>query len=534
MSSKKQPNIVIFNPDQMRADALHHLGNAAAITPNFDAILDDGVSFENAFCQNPVCTPSRCSFLTGWYPHVRGHRTMTHMLHKEDPMLFKSLRDAGYYVWLNMRNDMLPAQNKNYYSGYADEVMGIKIKQRGISEKIGNKKLMQMFNKQMNKALTQDPSRGTPESDTYYSFFKGKVKTAGGHGIGDLDRMSIDGALKLIHNRPKSQPFCVFLGLMAPHPPYGVSDPFFSQIDRSKLPERIPAPESWDDKPAMLKGLADLQHMHTWMEDRWDELRATYLGMVAKIDLQFGQIVQALKDEGIYDETAIFVLSDHGDFTGDYGLVEKNQNTFEDCLTNVPLMVKPPKGWDCKPGKRKSLVELIDFYATVKEIAGFQSNHTHFGKSLVTNIAGGVDSHRDAVFCEGGRLNHESHASEASLHPHLDPSMEYYPRMKLQRTTDGTHTKATMCRTEKFKYVRRFYEKDEFYDLTSDPQELHNKIDEVEYQKIIGDMKERMLTFYQETCDVVPKQTDSRFGPFEAKIFLKMRLKARRKRKKLK
>ena len=61
-----KPNIVIFNPDQWRADVLGHLGNPAAVTPNLDRLVaEDGVSFSNAFCQNTVCTPSRCSFMTG-------------------------------------------------------------------------------------------------------------------------------------------------------------------------------------------------------------------------------------------------------------------------------------------------------------------------------------------------------------------------------------------------------------------------------------------------------------------------------------
>jgi arylsulfatase A-like enzyme len=79
-----KPNILIFNPDQFRADALGHLGNSAAHTPILDDLVkNDAVSFRSAFCQNPVCTPSRCSFMSGLYPHVLGHRTMYHMLHEE-------------------------------------------------------------------------------------------------------------------------------------------------------------------------------------------------------------------------------------------------------------------------------------------------------------------------------------------------------------------------------------------------------------------------------------------------------------------
>ena len=80
----KKPHLLIFNPDQWRGDVLGHMGNPAVQTPDLDRFAaEDAVSFRNAFCQNPVCTPSRCSFMSGWYPHVRGHRTMSHMLHPD-------------------------------------------------------------------------------------------------------------------------------------------------------------------------------------------------------------------------------------------------------------------------------------------------------------------------------------------------------------------------------------------------------------------------------------------------------------------
>ena len=79
---EKRPHIIIINPDEMRYDTLSHMDvNKAAYTPNLDRLVeDDAVSFSNAFCQNPVCVPSRCSFMTGLYPHTRGHRTMSYLL----------------------------------------------------------------------------------------------------------------------------------------------------------------------------------------------------------------------------------------------------------------------------------------------------------------------------------------------------------------------------------------------------------------------------------------------------------------------
>ena len=92
----KCPHIIIFNPDEMRADTIAHLGNPAAITPCLDEFShQDAVSFSRAYCQNPVCVPSRCSFFTGLYPHTKGHRTMNYLLHPGEPSLFTAEQRAG-------------------------------------------------------------------------------------------------------------------------------------------------------------------------------------------------------------------------------------------------------------------------------------------------------------------------------------------------------------------------------------------------------------------------------------------------------
>ncbi|MDQ3657107.1 MAG: sulfatase-like hydrolase/transferase, partial [Chloroflexota bacterium] len=240
------------------------------------------------------------------------------------------------------------------------------------------------------------------------------------------------------------------------------------------------------------------------------ELRATYLGMCARVDFQFGLLLDALREAGIYDDTAIFMFSDHGDFTGDYGLVEKTQNTFEDCLTRVPLVVKPPAGTPVTSRVTDALVELIDVPATVEAITGISPAHTHFGRSLLPLLAGETDVGREAVFCEGGRLAGEDQAKELDSPGSHDPANIYWPRVGVQATDDVAHTKAIMCRTADHKYVRRLYETDELYDLRRDPSELENRIGAPEYAEVLAAMRERLLTHLLETTDVVPMQTDRR------------------------
>jgi arylsulfatase A-like enzyme len=235
--------------------------------------------------------------------------------------------------------------------------------------------------------------------------------------------------------------------------------------------------------------------------------------MCARLDHQFGMIVEALKDKSFYDETAIFMFSDHGDFTGDYGLVEKTQNTFEDCLTKVPFIVKPPKEIPVRPHVSDALIELVDLPATVFALTGIEPGYSHFGKSLLRLLGGATDQHRDAVFCEGGRLYGEDHASESiNLYRWNDDPVEgqYWPRLRLQASDEQPwHTKATMCRTESFKYVRRLYEQDELYDLEQDPHELDNRIADPALAQVLFGLKERLLTWYMETCDVVPMELDA-------------------------
>ena len=509
--ANKQPHIIIFNPDQMRADSMGHLGNQAAYTPNLDKFAQEGTSFRNAYVQNPVCTPSRCSFMSGLYPHVGGHRTISHMMHKEEHVLLRELKNEGYHVWTNGRNDLIPAKGKKPFRDYANTVF------------VPKKKLsLKMFMEELDES---DHSLEGRMKSYKYSHYHGTIKNETNESLYDMDAAWVEGAVDFIHNRPKDKPICMFLPLMYPHPPYQVEEKYMDLIDPSKLPSRIKEPNDWTDKPAMLKGLYEKQGLADWTEEMWTHLRATYLAMCARVDEQFGMLVETLKEAGIYEDSAIFFFSDHGDYTGDYGIVEKNQNTFEDCLTNVPFLMKLPDWMNGQKGINDELIELVDFYATVEDITGMKPTHTHFGKSLKSLVMGQVNSHRGAVFCEGGRLKNELHCSEGYHYPELvNEENVYYPRISLQVSQGPEHTKATMMRTDRYKYVKRLDEKDELYDLNYDLANHKNLIDDPSYQNVILEMKNSMLDWLQETSDIVPFEEDERMDQEMILMFLKSQL----------
>ena len=172
------------------------------------------------------------------------------------------------------------------------------------------------------------------------------------------------------------------------------------------------------------------------------------------------------------------------DFAGDYGLVEKAQNTFQDCLSRVPFVVKPPADVPTAAGVRDQLVELVDFPATVYALAGVDCGYWHFGRSLDRTARTARRGTPGRGLLRGRSLacGKCRRASERAFSANSALGL-YSPRVNLQvaEVGEGTalpHTKAAMCRTERMKYVRRAFEMDELYDLTEDPGETRNLIAE--------------------------------------------------------
>lgn len=489
MPENRPPNLVLFVPDEWRGDVLGHAGHGAVPTPIIDRLVEtEGVSFTRTYAQNPVSTPSRCSFMSGWYPHVHGHRTMYYMLDEDEPNLLKVLKRNGYRVFWGGKNDLVPADAP--LDGIADV----------------------RFRPEREVALTPGPPnakwRGEIGDPRFYSFYQGRLGEPGQPWI-DKDLAVVGAALDFVRATPRDEPWALYLSLIHPHPPYGVEEPWYSLVPREGLPPRAPTPD-FAHKPSMLAWIHARQGLSGWTEAEWDELRAVYYGMCARLDHLFGDMIAALKDLGFYDDTALVFFADHGDFVGDYGLVEKTQNTFEDCLTRVPLVIKPPKGVAVTPGIRSQLVELVDLPATVMDLLGIEWPHPGFGRSVAPLLGDPARTHRDEVFAEGGRLYGETQCMELQSLGGQTPEGLYWPRLSAQRSAGPEHTKAIMCRTARYKYVYRHYESDELYDLETDPMELDNRIEDPAVAPVAAELKARVFRWLVETSDVVPFESDAR------------------------
>ena len=495
------PNIILFMPDQWRGEALGCVGNPVVKTPNCDAFAAQGVAFSNAFTQNGVCTPARCSLATGWYPHVNGHRSMHHFLRRHEPNLMRYLKDAGYFVWWGGKNDLIPREDW-------DLVCDARVEGRG----------------------TRGPEKPAPAFGDrhYYTFYRGCVSEQPMH-LGDDD--VVDHAVDFLGRR-QDKPFFMWINQGFPHPPYFVEREWFDLYSPDALPPMAPA--VLERKPGLLDAIRRKTGCDKLTDEEFRLIKATYYAMVSRTDRNFGRVLGAVKRAGLWDSTAIFMTSDHGDFAGDYRLVEKTQNTFEDVLTRVPLLARVPGCRENRDaphfpsegdaGSRKigsvpvfpGMVESMDLFATIMEVAGVPARHTHFAKSLLPLLRGETNQHREFACCEGGGRVEEAHTHE--FQGSHTPDHIYHPRITIQNTQPELHGKAVMLRTREWKYVRRLYDTDELYDLTRDPDELVNLIDpsaslgasDPRCDSVVRSMREKMLTWLLDTGDAVPFQWDKR------------------------
>ncbi len=475
MAGSRRPSFIFFNPDELRADAVHHLDGRPVHTQNLDRLAAEGITFGQCHVQNTVCTPSRCSFMTGWYPHVRGHRTLYHALQPHEPNLLRTLKQAGYNVVWHGKNDLL-AQGS-----FPDSVS---------------------YHCDRQAPRPTFPPNPYPRGHRLYRSFcfgcRGEAPYL------DSDEMHVREACEFLRN-PGDDPFFLFLPLTFPHPPYTVEEPFFSRHDPAKVPDPLPA--LLDDKPHYMRALREDYGTAAYSPEEWREMVATYYGMVSRIDDQLGRILDSLESSPARDDTVVLVMSDHGDYVGDYGLVEKWPTGLQDVLTRVPMIWRLPDVVGPTPRHRSdALVESIDLVPTVLEASGVEASYDHFGRSLLPLIRGETDEHRDAVFAEGGHGPTE----KQSIEPWLPEDFVYYIKTARQQLDPSTVAKAAMVRTPTHKYVARLVGGDELYDLASDPGELVNRADDRALADVKASLKDRLLRWYLETGDVVPREMDPR------------------------
>lgn len=478
-------NFIFFMPDELRAESVGCYGHPLApppntLTPNMDALAAQGTRFDQCHVQHSVCTPSRCSLMTGWYPHVRGHRTLWHMLRPDEPNMLRYLKEAGYAVHWYGKNDLL-----------AEESLPSSV---DVAQRRGRG----MFGE--NPFAEDDPR--------YHSFlhepYTGPLEE---HG----DYANVQAGIDFLRSRPQ-EPFILYLPLTFPHCPYSAPQPWHDLVNPDDLPPLRPADlANRPDFHALIRRYRRLDQVDDAVLRK---IQAVYLGMTAFVDHLLGQVLETLDEVGLADSTTVSCFSDHGDYAGDYGLVEKWPSAGEDVITRVPLIVRTPEG---KAGHVvKEPMELFDVMATTLEQAEIPVQHSHFARSYTAQLQGAAGDPTRAAFTEGGYARHEEHCFEGK--PSRDEfartsSHIYFPKGQQQQDFPDSVGRVVAMRTATHRLVYRPTGRNELYDMQHDPQELHNCYDDAAYGDVRQQLETRLLDWLVQTSDVTPYSVDPRGFP---------------------
>jgi choline-sulfatase len=475
-----QPNLILFMPDELRADALACYGNPLTRTPNFDKLAQEGTRFTNCHVQYPVCGASRCSMLTGWPTSVRGHRSLTYFLRPDEPNMFRYLRQAGYDVFWYGKNDALAAE-----TFYQSVTMWNYPDPPPISISGGHRK-------------TQSFTGKIIGPDTFIGLTTGDRTETQDYG-------SVQSAIRILERKEQDRPFCIFLPLLFPHPPYASPDGFNTMYHPADIHGLRPI--GLPRKPSYIAGIRKAYGLDGLSEDTFRKVRALYYGMVSYSDWLMGELLEAVERTNHGRDTAVFLLSDHGDYAGDYGLVEKWPSGLEDVLTHVPLIARVPGGE--QGSSQENIVELFDIMATCLDLARTQAQHTHFARSLVPQIHGGPGDPKRAAYSEGGYNQYEPQCFEdgASL------GSLYYPKINLQDEHPETISRAAMVRTHEYKLVSRPQGQSELYVYKDDPHELRNRFGGQDVADIQHGLQQQLLHWYVNTTGIAPFDKDQRNLP---------------------
>lgn len=470
-----RPNLILFFPDELRADALGAYGNPVCKTPNFDRLAREGARFENCHVQNPVCAQSRCSLLTGWPTSVRGHRSLYYLLRPDEPNLFRYLRQAGYDVFWFGKNDALAQAS-------------------------------------FNDSVTEWSDGGAPYGAATTRALGGPGVTPGSGsmlfpGLSDRregsDYTNLQSAIRILERREDARPFCIFLPLFNPHPPYAAPKDFQDLYDPRTLPP-LPPP-GLPKRPAYQADMRATYGLDKLTDPQLRKVRAVYYGQVSYTDWILGELMAALERTGRAGDTALVVGSDHGDYAGDYGLTEKWPSGLEDCLTHVPLIARIPGGQ--RGVVARDMVELFDIMPTFLDLAGTKATHTHFARSLMPQLHGGPGDPQRAAFTEAGYNPSEPQAFEPILRGLYEPKT----RLQNERPTDVM--RCASVRTKTHKLVERPGGQSELYDCVRDPANARNLIDEPSLAAIRHGLHQQLADWYITTSGVPPTDKDPRGLP---------------------
>ena len=394
----RRPNILLLYTDQQRHDALGANGNAEIHTPNLDRLASEGLNFDHYFVQNPVCMPSRLSFLTGQYPSTLGVTHMGVPVPEDIVALPHLLRNSGYTSANIGKLHFLPHANRDHRTihpaygfdhleisdepgPYADAYRAWVARQAPDQLDVlslGLPPATQVWQEQMgvHDGIVHPEER-----------FPLKALPFRGDSRYTHTAFVAEQTMEFIAAH-REAPFLCIAGFYSPHSPWVAPQEFIDLYD----PQALSIP-SYPDEIEKKRTPADFTEA---------ELRRAhhgYYAMVSDVDHHVGRILRRLDELNLAEDTIVVFTSDHGEWLGEHLKYGKGYPG-HDCVTRVPLIVRWP-GQMSKTGRRISdIVEGVDVLPTLLDCAAIQRPAHLQGRSFFPALKDGAWSGRPAALTE--------------------------------------------------------------------------------------------------------------------------------------
>ena len=433
--SAEKLNVLFISVDDMNND-LGCYGHPQVKSPNIDKLARRGVRFDRAYCQFPLCSPSRSSLMTGLRPDkIRVFDLRYHFRTEISdvvtlPQFFKN---NGYYVARVGKMYHYSNPGGIGTSGLDDPPSWTEVFNPAGRDKTTIEK----------DIINYSPQRGLGSAMCLLVDETGRDEE-------HTDGMVATKAIQLLEKH-KDEPFFLGVGFYKPHTPYVAPKKYFDlyPLETIQLPEIPPEPPKDIPSPA-------LASTRPWpyfgaTADQARECKQAYYATISFVDAQIGRVLDALDRLNLADKTIVVFWSDHGYLLGEHGLWMK-QSCFEESA-RVPLIISAP---GTKPGVSARTVELLDLYPTLADLAGFATKNLH----------------------------------GASLRPLLDNPNAQWDRPAFTQVQRGAFPGHSV-RTERWRYTEWDSGKRgvELYDHTTDPKELNNLAREPKYADVLAQMQ---------------------------------------------
>ena len=464
MGTTRRPNILFIMSDDHASHAMSCYGSQINQTPQLDRIANEGIRFDNCFCTNSICSPSRAAILTGKYNHLNGVKSIEDGLDGRQMTFPKLLQADGYQT----------AMIGKWHLGHG-----------GYEDPTG-------FD-----YWTVVPGQG--EYHDPHFFEMGELKQFKGYATELITEFSID----WMENRDKDRPFLLMCHHKAPHRPWQPADKFATLYDDVDIPEPKTFYDDYatrseaakeakmridshmndlvDLKAAPPEGLTELEQKK-WRYQRYIK---DYLRCVASIDESIGQLLDYLDKEGIAEDTIVVYTSDQGFFLGDHGWYDK-RFMYEESL-RMPFIVRYPRA--IKAGSHTDAMALnVDFPSTFLDYAEVKIPEEMQGRSLRSIWEGETpDGWRTSMYYRYWMHLDEHH----HVYSHYGIRTDRYKLIYYYGEALGTSGSIEENRPPEW----------ELFDLENDPYELNNVYHQAEYAAIVSELKQELHRLQKEVLD---------------------------------